>query len=104
MSLTITGDLVLETEQIKKKSGTRKVTESISNSVIEILDNDEFGFFNTKSKHKFQNEIASTEVTIKKLIELKLAAVEQGKKLKARYKKVAATNDILKTKLLSEIE
>ena len=104
MSITITGDAALQTEQIKKIPDTSDVIESITKSVKIILENDEFDFFNTKAKYQIEKDIAKTESTINKLIELKVAAVKQGKNLKKQYKQAIAENDKLKNKLISGLE
>jgi len=104
MSITITGDLVNEHEQIKKKSRTINITESISKSVKDILDKDEFDFFNTKTKNTFSQKIMSTEATIKKLIDLKVTAVTHGKKMKMIYKGLVTENDKLKIKIERELK
>ena len=104
MSITITGDAALQTEQIKKIPDTSDVIESITKSVKIILENYEFDFFNTKAKYQIEKDIAKTESTINKLIELKVAAVKQGKNLKKQYKQAIAENDKLKNKLISGLE
>jgi len=100
MSITITGDSAFQTEQIKKIPDTTKVFESVRL----ILENDEYNFFNTKTKYKLKKEISQTEATISKLIELRVAAVSEGKKLKKQYKQIIEKNDELKSKIISELE
>lgn len=103
MSITITGDLVNEHEQIKKKSRTINITESISKSVKDILDKDEFDFFNTKTKNTLSQKIVSTEATIEKLIDLKVTAVTHGKTMKVVYKDLVTENNKLKNKINQEL-
>ena len=103
MAIIISGDLDFTPEQIKKKSRTIKVTDGILASVKEILKRDEFGFFNTSSKRNLDIEIVETEKLIKKLIDLKVSAISQGKKLKKRYNHIKLENRKMMEKLKPEM-
>jgi len=103
MAITINGDLDNINEQIKKKSRTVKVTDSLLLSVKEILQKDEFGFFNRLSKRNLDIEINESEKSIKKLIDLKVSAISQAKKLKAKYTQINSENEKIKNKLKPEM-
>jgi len=92
MSITITGDPVIVSEQIKKNSVTSVNTESIFNSVKTILERDEFHFFNTKKKYQLTKDINSTNEQIKKLLTLKKNGINKGKELKAKYLQMKKSN------------
>jgi len=104
MSITILGDPVKITEQIKKNSVTEMRQNHLFKRIQTILEKDEFGFFNTKVKRDLDRSITSTEGKIKKLIELKMNAIKEGRNLKEKFKVLKNENETLLkglTKVLS---
>ena len=85
MSITIKGDPVNTTEQIKKNLVTDVNVKSIFSSLKQILERDQFNFFNTKKKYQLTRDINSTDVKIKQLLTLKTNGINKGKELKAKY-------------------
>jgi len=85
MSITITGDPVNTSEQIKKNLVTDVNVKTIFSSIKRILEKDQFNFFNTKKKYQLDRDINTNEVKIKQLLVLKSNGIKKGKELKAKY-------------------
>jgi uncharacterized Zn finger protein len=103
MEIIISNKFNLTNEQIKNKSRTIKVPDDIALTVKNILEKDEFNFFNTKSLHSIKRQLKSTQSTIAKLIKLKVKSVEAQKSLTKKYNQLVSNNNELKNKLKMKV-
>ena len=88
-------------EQIKNK---KLVPDDFYRQLEDILEQDEFNVFKTKSKKILESKIKSSDTKIQKLLDLKLRSGDEIKKL-ANTKKNLKTNNLkLKESIIKQLD